>query len=168
MSSGASTLSTSGPIFIRTAEGGSLGASGSMYFTTGDAESGDSGSIVMETGSSAEGGSGGSISMCVGTGASGDGGNLELVAGDSKATDGVGGKLSLFGGNSIHTNGGNGAEYCFRADFHLRPNLQTVKVETCLSRRHCPQRQWGLCFSIFRSWTGQFIWQSHTVYYQCW
>ena len=52
-------------------------------------------------------------------GASGDGGNLELVAGDSKATDGVGGKLSLFGGNSIHTNGGNGGGILFQGGLSL-------------------------------------------------
>ena len=65
LASGAGTATSTGDVRIKTPNSGANGATGRLYFSTGNAQSGSSGSITMSTGSATTG-RGGSIKFSVG------------------------------------------------------------------------------------------------------
>ena len=84
LTSGYSSVTSSGNISLATANAGLAGVSGEVSIKTGDSTFGYSGALSMSTGG-ATGGRGGSITIAVGEGDSGAGGDVDITAGTTTA-----------------------------------------------------------------------------------
>ena len=92
VSSGISTKSSSGDVYLRTANAGTSGVSGLMSYSTGTTSAGTSGMIKLETGT-ATGGKGGDVQLLVGTGNQGVGGDVLVYAGKTIDATKTGGAI---------------------------------------------------------------------------
>ena len=101
---------SSGQVFILSADAGEKGWSGDLTLASGEATSGKSGDITINTGK-ALGGSGGDIKMNVGEGDTDAGGKVVIKAGKTTATTGNGGDVMITAGEADDgANGGTGGE----------------------------------------------------------
>ena len=101
---------SSGQVFILSADAGEKGWSGDLTLASGEATSGKSGDITINTGK-ALGGSGGDIKMNAGEGDTDAGGKVAITAGKTTATTGNGGDVMITAGEADDgANSGTGGE----------------------------------------------------------
>ncbi len=103
ISSGYSSLLSSGAILLNTANGGEVGNSGVVSLKTGSTIEGETGQITLSSGSSASSASG-AISLSAGKAGKGTGGLVSLAAGNS--SDGQGGSIDIHSGSGTSKGGG--------------------------------------------------------------
>jgi hypothetical protein len=94
---GKSSRTSSGNIFLYTADSASTGVSGDIEIFTGLSNRGDSGYVAVNTGVSLSG-KAGDIDVLVGAGNSGQGGDIYMIAGETSMNAKTGGRVQITGG----------------------------------------------------------------------